>query len=92
VIHHIAANAPALNAAALAWRPFLDPLPMHGLWWTLIFPLALGVAVAYKAVSVPNMDRYWPQVARMTAQIILGMFALAAALYIFVELIVPLYG
>lgn len=81
-------GAPAL----VAWRPFLDPLPLHNLWWVLLFPLALGVSVAYKAVSVPDMDRYWPQVARMTIQIIVGMLALAAALYVFIEVIVPLYG
>lgn len=85
-------NALDLLTTPLAWRPLLDPAPLHGLWWTLLFPLALGISVAYKAVSLPTMDRYWRDVFKMTAQIIVGLSALAAAFYLFVELVVPMYG
>ena len=36
----------------LAWRPFLDPLDLHGYWWAFLFPLSLGIAFTYKAVRV----------------------------------------
>lgn len=38
----------------LLFRPFLDPIELHGLWWVLLFPLALGISVVYKAVRLPD--------------------------------------
>lgn len=75
----------------LAWRPFLDPLPAQDWWWALLLPLTLGIAVAYKAVKVRDMRRFWRQALAMWAQVVLGMLAVAAALYVFVEKIVPIY-
>lgn len=74
---------PALVTAA--WRPFLEPLDLHALWWVLLIPLALGVSVVYKAVRVRDMRRYWREVVIMTAQIVLAMILLGAAVYLFIE-------
>jgi hypothetical protein len=71
-----------------SYRPFIDPLNLHDWWWTLIVPLSLGVAIAYKAVRLPNLDRYWREVIVMTVQILLGMAGLAAALWLLVEVYV----
>lgn len=38
----------------LLFRPFLDPIELHGLWWVLLIPLALGISVVYKAVRLPD--------------------------------------
>ncbi|TVQ81420.1 MAG: hypothetical protein EA380_01825 [Phycisphaeraceae bacterium] len=74
----------------IAWRPFLDPLDLHTLWWLTLIPMALFVAMAYKAVRLPELDDYWRSVAVMTAQIVLAMIALAAALHLIIEFVVPL--
>jgi hypothetical protein len=73
----------------LAWRPFLDPLDLHAYWYFLMVPLALGIAVAYKAVRVRNMDRYWGQVGIMTLQIIGSMVGLGILAYLILIVIVP---
>jgi len=75
------------------YRPFLDPLPDFGpWWWLLLIPLALGISIAYKAVRVRSMDRYWPNVLTMTVQIVLAMVLLAVGAHVFVEWIVPALG
>lgn len=74
---------------SLAWTPFLEPIDLHQLWWLTLIPLALFVSMAYKAVRLPDLDEYWRAVAIMTTQIVLAMIALAAALHILIEFIVP---
>lgn len=83
-------------------RPFLDPMDLHGaIWlggWTLLVPLALGIAIIYKAVRVPEAEHrpegkgWWSVYCRQTfilaVQIIASMIALAAAAYLFVEVYV----
>ena len=73
----------------LAWRPFLDPLDLHRWWFMLIVPLSIGIAVAYKAIRVESMRTYWREVAVMTVHIVLGMIALGAASYVFVQHVLP---
>lgn len=73
----------------LALRPFLDPLPFERYWYLLIIPIALGVAMAYKAVRVWDMKRFWRDVIVMTAQIVAGMIALGTLTFLFVQFIAP---
>jgi len=82
---------------ALAWVPILEPLPMTGgQWWLTILPLALGIAVAYKAVRAPALPdswaSYWRAVGVMTAQILLLILALAVGLHIVVTWAAPALG
>ena len=74
----------------LAYTPLLDPLALDRVWWFLLAPMALGIAVAYKAVRLPSMDNYWREVVVMTLQITLGMVALGAVSFVFIEWLVPL--
>ncbi|RMD64378.1 MAG: hypothetical protein D6824_04070 [Planctomycetota bacterium] len=75
---------------ALAWRPVLDPAPVGArLWWLLLAPMALGVAMAYKAVRAPTPRAWARQTLVMTAQIIVGMTLAAAALHAVVEWAAP---
>ena len=75
----------------LAYIPFVHPINFfHDWWYFLLLPLALGIAIIYKAVRLPALDHFWRQVLVMTAQIVLGMVALAIALVILVQVIVPL--
>lgn len=71
--------------SVLAWRPFLDPVDAHRWWFVLLIPVALGVALGYKAVRTTDLKRYVPEVLTMTVQIVLGMVGLAAASFVLVE-------
>jgi hypothetical protein len=74
------------TATHIPYRPFVDPLELHGSWWLLLLPLSLGISVIYKAVRMRDLDGYWRAVLVMTAQIVLGMLALAVASFLLVEL------
>jgi len=73
----------------LAVRPFLDPMPFEKYWYLLIIPMSLGIAMAYKAVRVPEMKKFWLQTLVMAAQIVLGMIALGTFTFIFVQVVLP---
>jgi hypothetical protein len=67
----------------LAYTPFLDPLDLHGAWFVLLVPLAFLVAMAYKAVRVPDLRTYWRHTVFFALQIlggILGLYILAMLL------------
>lgn len=74
------------------YRPFIDPLEVHGWWWAMLVPMALGIAVVYKAVRVAHIgvswSKYLREVASMAAQVIIGMMLLVAASYGLVEVYV----
>lgn len=74
----------------LAYRPFIDPLDLHDAWFVLLLPLAFFVAIAYKAVRVEDMARFWPAALWMAAQIVVGMIALGAAFFVVIEWLVPI--
>lgn len=71
--------------SVLAWRPFQDPLTMHDSWFVLLIPLALGIAVTYKAVRVPDPTKFWRPVMEFAFMIVVGMIGLGLATYLFVE-------
>ncbi len=74
----------------LAYIPLLRPLNFaHEWWYLLVLPLCFGLSMIYKAMRVGNLDRFWREVATMTLQIILGLIALAIALQILVQVILP---
>ena len=67
----------------LAWIPFLQPAPnVSTYWWALVFPLSIGVSMAWRAVRQKDLHGYWPSVARMSAQIV--------GLAIIIRVIMPL--
>jgi hypothetical protein len=71
------------------YRPFIDPLEVHGWWWWMLIPMSLGIAVVYKAVRVRTVNERWApylrEVGIMTVQIVVGMVMLVAASYALVE-------
>lgn len=73
----------------LAYTPFIDPINAHAWWYLLIVPLALGIAVAYKAVRCPEMRLFPRQVLVMTAQIVVGVAALAVASFAVLYWVIP---
>jgi len=75
----------------LAWIPLVEPLPggIHG-WWAWVVPMVIGVSVTWKAIRLHSLDRYWPEVFRMSGQLLVGMAALAAGLMLLVRVVLPL--
>jgi len=70
-------------ALLLAYRPFIDPLPVGpGPAWTLalFLPLVVAVAVAYKAIKLDRLAHVPGQALRLALQIILFMAAAAGLL------------
>jgi hypothetical protein len=75
----------------LAWIPFLEPMnAMQSVWYLFIIPMAFGIAIVYKAMREDTYATYWRSVAVMTSQIVFGIAAIAVALGIFVQFVVPL--
>jgi hypothetical protein len=77
-----------LNHALLAYTPFVQPLPgAWNLWYLLLLPLCLGVAVVYKSIKCASM-RHVPREATVVFLSILGGIIFAAAvLAIIVKLV-----
>lgn len=71
------------------WRPFLDPLNLHALWWLFLLPLALGISITYKAVRMPTLDGYVRAVLVMTTQIVIAMILLGLASFLVIEFVLP---
>ena len=61
----------------LAYRPFLDPMPIWDDWMILIVPLCVAVAVVYKSMKCRSMKQV-PREAGVIVLWILGGFAAAA--------------
>jgi hypothetical protein len=74
---------------SLAYRPFLEPLHIERYWYLLIVPISFFIAMAYKAVRVSDLRRYWLGVGVLTVQIVLGMAALGVFAFLFVQYIAP---
>ncbi len=75
---------------ALAYVPFLEPIrSLQETWYLLLVPLAFGIAVIYRALKLPTLDRYWRAVGTMTLQILLWMAALAVGLVVVVQVFLP---
>lgn len=75
----------------LAWIPFIEPAPGVSTWWpALVIPLSLLISMAWRSVRQKDLTRYWPAVARMSTQIVVGMIALFAVLAVIVRVVVPI--
>ena len=75
----------------LAYIPFIHPINLfHDWWYLLLIPLAFGISIIYKALRLPTLDGFWPQVGIMTAQIVLAMIGLAVFLVLIVAVVIPL--
>lgn len=80
-----------LAVPTLAWIPFASPMPPPGAWWWLLaLPLLIAISMIWKAVRLESLDRYWPQVFGMAAQLFLGMAGLTVALLLLVRFVIPL--
>jgi hypothetical protein len=71
----------------LAYRPFLDPLPVwpKSVWPWLLVPLCVAVAIVYKSVRCKTMDRVPREAGELAITILLGMAAAAVVLGVIVR-------
>lgn len=83
----------------LAYRPFLDPLDVAGVWPVLLLPLALLISIAYKAVRAPGDDEgrldvavFVKQAVGMTVQVTVVIAALYAGGLVLVRVLLPMLG
>ncbi len=70
----------------LAYRPFLDPIPLDRYWLFLLLPLVLGVAVVYKAIKLDDLNELPRQALWLAGQIVVYMALAAAILWVITEL------
>ena len=74
----------------MSYIPFLHPIDaVHDWSFLLLIPLSFGISVVYKALRLPTMNGFWRKVAVMTTQIVISMIALAIALTILVQVVIP---
>ena len=77
-----------------SYIPFVDPIDglfdAHRWWFVFLLPIALFIAMAYKAVRVPSLRGYAREVVVMTAHIVLAIVALGAGAYIIIGHVMPL--
>jgi hypothetical protein len=74
--------SPILSSAgrALAYTPFVNPLPVWDYWYVLILPLAAAVSVVYKSIKLERMrDVPW-QALVISLWIVFGMLGAAVLL------------
>ncbi len=76
-----------LLAQAYTYRyPFLQPMPVWDYWPLLLFPLAAGISIVYKAIKCETMRQVPRQALGIFLWITLGMAGAAAGLAILVKL------
>lgn len=69
-------------SSLLAYRPFLDPLPLDDYWLVLMLPLVLAIAVVYKAIKAEDVRLLPRQSAFLALQIVAFMVLAAGALWL----------
>jgi hypothetical protein len=70
----------------LAFRPFLEPLPIDRYWMLLLLPLVMGIAVVYKTIKTDRLEKIPREATVLAAQIVAFMVMAAGALWLLTEL------
>ena len=81
----------------LAYTPIVDPITewSQGIvdaWWVTLPLLALGTAMAYKAVRLTDLKHYPRAVVVMAVQVTLAMVAIGVVIGLVAEFVVPFFG
>ena len=69
-------------ALILAWRPFLDPIPIwsNAVWPWLLLPLTIAVSLVYKSIKCRTMRQVPREATGIAVWIVLGMVIAAVVL------------
>ena len=65
---------------ALAYTPFVTPLPVWNYWPLLLLPLTAGVAIVYKSIKCRSMSTVPREAASIFFWILIGMAVAGAVL------------
>ena len=71
----------------LAYKPFVNPLPMHH-WYLWLLPLCAGVSIVYKSIKCHRMSSVPKEATVIFITILGGIILAAAALFGLVKLFV----
>ena len=71
---------------ALAYTPFMHPLPLDRYWLLLLVPMVIAIALVYKAIKVDDLSRLARESILLSAQILGFMALCAAGLWLITEL------
>lgn len=74
----------------LGYTPFLDPIDANSVWWALLVPLAVLIAVVYKALRLVTLKGYAWRVVAMAMQIVVAMLLLGAGAFLFIQYVAPM--
>ncbi|WP_145073333.1 hypothetical protein [Poriferisphaera corsica] len=66
----------------LAYRLFLDPLPIENSWMVFLLPLVFAVALVYKTIRLPDLSKLWTATLLLATQIVVFMVITAAVLWV----------
>lgn len=69
----------------LAYRPFLEPIPVDRYWPWLLLPPVIAVAAVYKAIKLQDLSSLGREVLKMSAQIVAFVVLAAAFLWALTE-------
>jgi hypothetical protein len=73
--------------AVLAFRPFLDPVPVDQYWMLMLLPMVAAIAVVYKTIKTDRLEKIPREATVLAAQIVAFMVMAAAALWMLTELV-----
>lgn len=74
----------------LAYTPFIDALPLHDVWYLLIVPMTIFLAVGYKGVRCKDLSRFPREAVIFSVQVLGGMALLAVAFMVLINILVPM--
>ena len=69
----------------LAWKPFVQPMPVWDYWYLLPLPLCAGLAIVYKSIKCSDMKRVPREALEIFIVIAGGLGAAAVSLWLLVR-------
>jgi TRAP-type C4-dicarboxylate transport system permease large subunit len=62
--------------------PFLAPMPIDDVWFLLVLPLVVAVAVVYKTIRLDDLLKVPRESLRLTGQVLMYMALAMVALWV----------
>ena len=80
-------TAHSSTLASASWAPFITPAPLWNVWWVLLVPLVVAVAVVYKTIKTRSMRRLPAEAGQLSVTILVAMGLGALALTLLVKVV-----
>ncbi len=72
---------------SLAYRPFLDPIPVDRFWMFFALPLVVVIALVYKSIRMNSLEHLTRETLKLSLQILIFMVAAAVVLWLIAALL-----